>query len=137
MELKIYQQNALNAFTHWLEALEEARNSSEKAIEALKSIGVEIPNDLRNYPQRAWEVLQQSDSDVPTASDYVTRTDDAKRPIPHVCFKVPTGGGKTLLAAAALERLPSAARADLMDRAHKGDLRTNQKGFAGQRTSLP
>ena len=105
MELKIYQQNALNAFTHWLEALEEARNSSEKAIEALKSIGVEIPNDLRNYPQRAWEVLQQSDSDVPTASDYVTRTDDAKRPIPHVCFKVPTGGGKTLLAAAALERL--------------------------------
>ena len=38
-------------------------------------------------------------------SDYVTRTDDAKRPIPHVCFKVPTGGGKTLLAASALERL--------------------------------
>ena len=77
--------------------MREARNSSEKAIEALKSIGVEIPNDLRNYPQRAWEVLKQS--------DYVTRTDDAKRPIPHICFKVPTGGGKTLLAAAALERL--------------------------------
>ena len=97
MELKVYQQNTLDAFTRWLEALEEARNSSEKAIEALKSIGVEIPNDLRNYPQRAWEVLKQS--------DYVTRTDDAKRPIPHICFKVPTGGGKTLLAAAALERL--------------------------------
>ena len=97
MELKVYQQNVLDAFTYWLEALEEARNSSEKAIEALKSVSVEIPNDLRNYPQRAWEVLKQS--------DYVTRTDDAKRPIPHICFKVPTGGGKTLLAASALERL--------------------------------
>ena len=33
------------------------------------------------------------------------RTDGAGRPIPHVCFKVPTGGGKTLLASSALERL--------------------------------
>ena len=33
------------------------------------------------------------------------RADEAGRPIPHACFKVPTGGGKTLLAAAALERL--------------------------------
>ncbi len=40
-----------------------------------------------------------------SAGEYVSRTDDAGRPIPHICFKVPTGGGKTLLAAAALERL--------------------------------
>ena len=38
-------------------------------------------------------------------AEYVDRTDGANRPIPHICFKVPTGGGKTLLAAAALERL--------------------------------
>ena len=43
MELKIYQQNTLDAFTHWLEVLEEARNSSEKGIEALKPTGIEIP----------------------------------------------------------------------------------------------
>ena len=41
-----------------------------------------------------------------TAGEYVDRTDEANRPIPHICFKVPMGGGKTLLAAAALERLP-------------------------------
>ena len=106
MELKIYQQNALDAFSGWLEALEAARNNSEKAIEALKQAGVDsIPDELRNYPQRAWQDLKQSDGVAPTAGDYVTRTDDAKRPIPHVCFKVPTGGGKTLLAASALERL--------------------------------
>ena len=106
MELKVYQQNALDAFSRWLEALETARNTSEKAIEALKQAGVDsIPAELRNYPQNAWQNLKQSDGVASTAGDYVTRTDDANRPIPHVCFKVPTGGGKTLLAAAALERL--------------------------------
>ena len=49
--------------------------------------------------------MKQNDGIAPTAGDYVTRTDDANRPIPHICFKVPTGGGKTLLAASALERL--------------------------------
>jgi len=106
MELKVYQQNALDAFRLWLEALEEARNNSEKAIQALKQAGVDsIPDELQNYPQKAWQNLKQNGDVAPTAGDYVTRTDDAKRPIPHVCFKVPTGGGKTLLAAAALERL--------------------------------
>ena len=106
MELKIYQQNTLDAFSRWLEALEEARNTSEKAIEALKQAGVDsIPAELQNYPQNAWQNLKQSAGVAPTAGDYVTRTDDANRPIPHICFKVPTGGGKTLLAAAALERL--------------------------------
>ena len=106
MELKVYQQNALDAFTRWLEALSEAENTSKTAIEALKQAGVDsIPAELHNYPQNAWQNLKQNDGVAPTAGDYVTRTDDAKRPIPHICFKVPTGGGKTLLAASALERL--------------------------------
>ena len=106
MELKIYQQNALDAFTRWLEALEQAHNTTETAIEALRQAGVDnIPAELLNYPEKAWQTLKQSDSVAPTAGDHVPRTDDANRPIPHACFKVPTGGGKTLLAAAALERL--------------------------------
>ena len=106
MELKIYQQNALDAFTRWLEALEETQHTSKTAIAALRQAGVDsIPDELQNYPQKAWQNLKQSDGVPPTAGDYVPRTDDAKRPIPHICFKVPTGGGKTLLAAAALERL--------------------------------
>ena len=106
MELKIYQQNALDAFTRWLEALYKVENTSKTAIEALRQAGVaEIPAELRNYPEKAWQNLKQNGDVAPTAGDYVTRTDDAQRPIPHVCFKVPTGGGKTLLAASALERL--------------------------------
>ncbi|HEU0009473.1 MAG TPA: DEAD/DEAH box helicase family protein [Verrucomicrobiae bacterium] len=36
---------------------------------------------------------------------YVGRNDGMERPVPNVCLKVPTGGGKTLLACAALERI--------------------------------
>ena len=49
--------------------------------------------------------MAQSGGIADNSGIYASRTDDAGRPIPHVCFKVPTGGGKTLLAAAALARL--------------------------------
>ena len=105
MELKEYQANALDAFTRWLDALEDARLSSEAGIVALRNAGVDIPPDLRNYPKTAWQQLAQAGGVADTAGEYVNRTDDAGRPIPHICLKVPTGGGKTLLAAAALQRL--------------------------------
>ena len=105
MELKIYQQNTLDAFTRWLEELSKAKNTAKTAVEALKQAGIDIPDDLRDFPKKAWENLKQTGGVAPTAGDYITRTDDANRPIPHICFKVPTGGGKTLLAASALERL--------------------------------
>jgi type III restriction enzyme len=105
LELKVYQRNALDAFTRWLEALEEAQSKSETAIEALKQAGVDIPDEIRNYPKTAWQKLRENGGVANGQAEYVDRTDDANRPIPHICFKVPTGGGKTLLAAAALERL--------------------------------
>ena len=108
LELKEYQRLALDALAHWLAALKDAEHDSETIIEALKQTGIDtsIPDELRNYPKTAWKKLKESGSLTPTAGEYVDRTDDANRPIPHSCFKVPTGGGKTLLAAAALERLP-------------------------------
>ena len=108
LELKEYQRGALDALARWLETLEETRCDSENMIEALKQIRTEapIPDEFRNYPKTAWKKLVENNSVAATAGEYVNRTDDANRPIPHICFKVPTGGGKTLLAAAALERLP-------------------------------
>ena len=105
MELKEYQAGALDAFARWLDALEEARLRSEAGIAALQDAGVDIPPDLRDYPRAAWQRLAEAGNVADTAGQYVSRTDDANRPIPHICFKVPTGGGKTLLAAAALQRL--------------------------------
>ena len=105
MELKEYQTSTLKTFTHWLAELENARLRSEAGIAALQDAGVDIPPDLRDYPRTAWQRLAESGHVANTAGNYVSRTDSAGRPIPHACFKVPTGGGKTLLAAAALEQL--------------------------------
>ena len=106
MEMKEYQASALDAFTRWLDALAEAQTQSDAAVAALQNIpGVAIPGDIRNYPKTAWEQLKQSGEVAENSGPYVDRTDEAGRPISHVCFKVPTGGGKTLLAAAALQRL--------------------------------
>ena len=107
MELKDYQTNTLEAFTAWLDALTSARLQSQAAVNALKQAGpaITISEDLYNYPKIAWQQLKDAGRVADSAGEYVSRTDDANRPIPHVCFKVPTGGGKTLLAAAALQRL--------------------------------
>ena len=107
MELKTYQLRALDAFSRWLEVLEDTQNKSDAAVETLKEqeVDISVINEARNYPKTAWNRLKQSGEVAASAGEYVPRTDDADRPIPHTCFKVPTGGGKTLLAAAALERL--------------------------------
>ena len=105
MELKEYQVKALEAFSRWLDALESTRTDLEKAADALRVVGADVPGDVRNYPKAAWERLKQSGGVAESAGEYTSRTDYAGRPIPHICFKVPTGGGKTLLAAKALERL--------------------------------
>ena len=105
MELKEYQSAALDAFVRWRNALESARDELEGIAETVRNTGVEVPDAITNYPSYAWQQLAQSGGVADPAADYVKRTDWAGRPIPHVCFKVPTGGGKTLLAAAALEML--------------------------------
>ena len=108
MELKTYQLRALDAFSRWLEVLKAAQNNSDAAVEALRGTGVDISvlnDDVRNYLRMAWQKLKEDGGLAESAGAHISRTDGADRPIPHICFKVPTGGGKTLLAAAALERL--------------------------------
>ena len=108
LELKEYQRGALDALARWLETLEDAQRDSETTIELLqqRQIDTAIINELRNYPKAAWQKLKENGGVAATAGEHVDRTDEANRPVPHICFKVPTGGGKTLLAAAALEHLP-------------------------------
>ena len=113
MQLKTYQQNSLDQLDRWLEALKDARLKCEKATKALEESGVDVPEELKNYPLSAWKSLkeqsilpavqnQDGNSEVP---DYIPRTTTSGEPVPHVCLKVPTGGGKTLLGVAALERI--------------------------------
>ena len=112
MQLKTYQHNALDQLDRWLEALKEARLNSEKAAKALEGIVGDVPEELKNYPRSAWKSLNDQHV-LPAAKPgrqrrspaYISRTATSGEPVPHVCLKVPTGGGKTLLGVAALERI--------------------------------
>ena len=112
MQLKTYQQQALEQLDRWIEALRDARLKCEKAGKALEESGLDIPEELKNHPLSAWNSLKQqhvlpgiSNNGNLEVPDYIVRTGTSGEPIPHVCLKVPTGGGKTLLGVAALERI--------------------------------
>lgn len=112
MQLKTYQQQALEQLDCWIEALRDARLKCEKAGKALEESGLDIPEEFKNYPLSAWKSLKEqnvlpgiSNNGNLEVPDYIVRTGTSGDPIPHVCLKVPTGGGKTLLGVAALERI--------------------------------
>ena len=105
MELKEYQTRTLAVFERWQNELTAAQARSDVAVAALEQVGADIPPDVRNYPKTAWQKMAATGDVASGARPYVDRTADACFPIPHICFKVPTGGGKTLLGAGALERM--------------------------------
>ena len=128
MELKEYQRGALDALARWLEALEDARRDSETTIEMLqqRQIDTSLINELRNYPKDAWRRLRENGGVAATAGEHVDRTDDANRPIPHICFKVPTGRRQNLTRCRRIRTPPLATRVSPMDRTKQGNLRPNK-----------
>ena len=112
MQLKSYQQNALEQLDRWLEALKEAHKDAADGEEFYAKKKRPVPEELKNYPRSAWQSLKEqnvlpgiADNGTLNIPDYISRTGTSGEPIPHVCLKVPTGGGKTLLGVAALERI--------------------------------
>ena len=122
MELKDYQQQALDALDRYLEALKEAHQQADKATAYLASDGIpdflieqaeNLARQAEDYPHIAWESLRQA-AILPGITDaqgqdripeHISRESAAGEPIPHVCLKVPTGGGKTLLGVEAVRHL--------------------------------
>ncbi|MCY3729609.1 MAG: DEAD/DEAH box helicase family protein [Nitrospira sp.] len=112
MQLKNYQQNALEQLDRWFGALKEAHKDAADGEEFYARKKKPVPEELKNYPRSAWQSLKEqnvlpgiSDNGTLAIPDYISRTGTSGEPIPHVCLKVPTGGGKTLLGVAALERI--------------------------------
>jgi type III restriction enzyme len=83
MQLKQYQQETLAAVRIYLEHLAEARAKDQKA----RAIDPEFGS---NWPVKAWEKVR--------TTAYLPRKNGIGEPLPSFCLKVPTGGGKTLLA---------------------------------------
>lgn len=105
MELKDYQIKVLDYLETYLEILSEQKQEKIDYYEFQKSKGKEnIPNpEKSDFCTLAWNALKARKSIY--SPDYQERSDGMGRKIPNICFKVPTGGGKTLLASAALERI--------------------------------
>ena len=110
MELKEYQQRASDRLDAWLEVLHGERVKSDEEGRALpESIAQEVRDQVADFPKRAWKVLAERhglpDSVLQRGAKYASRTTDSGIPLPHVCLKIPTGGGKTLMGAVAIERI--------------------------------
>ena len=80
MQLKDYQQRALTGIRGYLEHLAVWRKKAE-----------ENPEFEIDFPSKAWEKAQIQRS-------YIRAKNGLGQPLPTFCLKIPTGGGKTLLA---------------------------------------
>lgn len=108
-ELKDFQTQALNKLSLYLAQLARSRSESEQALAAMAGIKAmehmtEARQALADFPKAAWDALRSA-SNLPSAFSsrpHSSRFDGAGRAIPNICLKVPTGGGKTLMAAASV-----------------------------------
>lgn len=111
MEFKDYQTRVLAALDAFLAKMRERQRDAEEFASFQRSRGRDAPPV--DICQQAWNDLSVAGA-LPRALDregnlvslpYITRKDGLGRGIPNVCLKIPTGGGKTLLAAASVERI--------------------------------
>lgn len=110
MELKEYQRRVVERYDDYLRALYGERQKAEKAITALEDAGLDIPDGMGDWPKNAWKQIETVLPRVKTPMglkipEYTPRHDVRGRSVPHVCLKVPTGGGKTLLATECVGRV--------------------------------
>ncbi len=112
MQTKHYQEKTLERLQLWVEELNKARIQSENIKQAVQAQGTSMPRHLKNYPLIAWDSLKESkqippvlERDKKVFPEYISRTGTNGQPIPHVCLKIPTGGGKTFLGVSSLYHL--------------------------------
>lgn len=106
-QLKSFQSTTLMQLDKYLAELVKHQARAEKMAQVLRAAELEIPGDQADFASTAWSALR-SNADLPPTyakRPYSSRFDGAGRPIPNVCLKIPTGGGKTLLAAASVGRV--------------------------------
>jgi type III restriction enzyme len=111
MELKEYQLGVLRKIDLYLAVLSEQTEKVEKVKALIAEQGLDL--DIGDPCQKTWDHLNNervlpylSDKDGNTiVAPYLHRHDGLKRSIPSICLKVPTGGGKTLLATCTIERV--------------------------------
>ena len=111
-QMKAFQATVLQQLAQYLDELKKHQAQAVQAAAALRAMeGMEdLAREAADFPKKAWAALGKAHVLPPAFKDqpYSSRFDGAGRAIPNVCLKVPTGGGKTLLAAASVARVFSA-----------------------------
>jgi type III restriction enzyme len=107
ISLKKFQSETLDVLGTYLAELDKQRELADKTAQALRVAELDLPDELIDFPKKAWESLRKAQRLPADFADrpYNSRFDGAGRPIPNLCLKLPTGGGKTLLAAASVARV--------------------------------
>ena len=86
MRLKHYQEKVIKVLKDYLGELDIARNEYEEMLAIKPNLAKHI-----NFPRDAWEKSTGK-------TIYHPKTNSLNEPLPDIYLKVPTGGGKTLLA---------------------------------------
>ncbi|WP_106640872.1 DEAD/DEAH box helicase family protein [Allosphingosinicella vermicomposti] len=101
-----YQTRALGTLDAYLDALSAEKVKADAVLDVIaQHPGIEIP--IPDFPAKAWETLKVA-GQLPKSRahlGYCPRITGHGQPVPNVTMKVPTGGGKTYLACAALSRI--------------------------------
>lgn len=93
MRLKHYQEKVLKELKHYLGALADAKKEFEEIAELKPHLAKHI-----NFPKEAWE-------NATGRFVYYSKTSGLNEPLPDIYLKVPTGGGKTLVACHAIDNI--------------------------------
>jgi type III restriction enzyme len=108
-QLKPFQATVLDQLGRYLTELKKHQAQAQAASTALRAMeGMEeLMREASDFPKKTWNALKSQGSLPPAFAQqpHSSRFDGANRAIPNVCLKVPTGGGKTLLAAASVGRV--------------------------------
>ena len=106
MEFKEYQQSVLGTVDAYLDALTK---HSKRAVD-IEKVRQEQPGlglAALDFPDAAWKDMKTQGRLPPVRAEvpFSPRADSTGRHVPSICLKVPTGGGKTLLATASVSRV--------------------------------
>ncbi len=138
MRPKEFQEQALEVFENCLSEMKKQKDEVKKRITALEQASLSVGESDRDYFAKTWEELGRrgllphvkGQDGALSLPPYVRRQDSHGRTIPHICMKLPTGGGKTLLGAAALERMKPAAGLVLWITPSRAIFRQTWRAFA-------
>lgn len=108
MRLKDYQSAALDTLSAYLKILRAEHDKRAKELADIEKLPTEtrqkVLDVLGDPVADAWKTAQ-AEGIAASPEPWRELKDGAGRSVPHICLKLPTGGGKTLLAAHGVDRI--------------------------------